>query len=214
MPPASSDARLPPRSSAVIRPSQPPDRLRARSPSRHDGVPRAAAAVARRPGRRQAIQALVDPAHRLVEGLDRDRLALEGPARGDDLVVHAGHEPLGIGSGGRDRRLPVGPGPGAFLLGGPQRLDGPCLGRAGPLERVGRLCLGLLDRGEGRLEVALRLGQARAGVGDDRLGQAEALGDGERLAAAGQADREPIRRRERLEVELDRRVAGPAVVWA
>ena len=51
--------------------------------------------------------------------------------------------------------------------------------------------------------------QARAGVGDDAGVEAEPLGDRERLAAARQPDREPVRRRERLEVELDRRVAGP-----
>ena len=53
------------------------------------------------------------------------------------------------------------------------------------------------------------LGQPRAGVGDDRLGQAESLGDGERLAAAGQPDRQAVRRRQRLEVEFDRGVARP-----
>ena len=61
--------------------------------------------------------------------------------------------------------------------------------------------------GERRLERALRLGQPRAGVVDDRLGQAEPLGDRERLAAAGQADRQAVGRRQRLEVELDRGVA-------
>ena len=47
----------------------------------------------------------------------------------------------------------------------------------------------------------------RASV-DDRLGQAEALGDRERLAAARQADGQPVGRRQRVEVELDRGVAG------
>ena len=58
-----------------------------------------------------------------------------------------------------------------------------------------------------RIPLALR--QARPGVGHDLLGQAEPLGDRERLAAAGQADRQAIGRRERLEIELDRRVARP-----
>ena len=40
-------------------------------------------------------------------------------------------------------------------------------------------------------------------------GQAQPLGDREGLAAARQPDRQPVGRRQRLEVELDRRVAGP-----
>ena len=83
------------------------------------------------------------------------------------------------------------------------------LGRPGAIERVAGRALGRLDRRQGRLERALRLGQPRAGVGDDRLGQAEPLGDREGLAAARQADRQPVRRRQRLEVELDRGVARP-----
>ena len=124
-------------------------------------------------------------------------------------LADARHEPLGLRARLHDGRLAVAPGAGALLLGVAERLDGPCLGQAGPLERVGRLALGLLDRGQRRLEVALRLGQPRAGVGDDRLGQAEPLGDRERLAPAGQADRQAVGRRERLEVELDRGVAAP-----
>ena len=49
--------------------------------------------------------------------------------------------------------------------------------------------------------------QPAAGVGDDRVGQPEPLGDRERLRAARQADREPVRGRQRLEVELHRCVA-------
>ena len=40
-------------------------------------------------------------------------------------------------------------------------------------------------------------------------GQPEPLGDGEGLAAAGQADGQPVGRRQRVEVELDRGVARP-----
>ena len=53
----------------------------------------------------------------------------------------------------------------------------------------------------------MRLGQARPRVVDDLLGQAEPLGDRERLAPAGQPDRQAVGRRQRLEVEFDRGVA-------
>ena len=51
---------------------------------------------------------------------------------------------------------------------------------------------------------SVRRDRASATIG---RGQAEAFGDREGLAAARQADPEVVRRRERLEVELDRRVA-------
>src|SRR4029079_6248816 len=78
------------------------------------------------------------------------------------------------------------------------------LWRAG-LRRRG-LALGLADPCERRLERTLRLAQAGPGVGNQRLGQAESLGDGEGLRAAGQPDREVVRGAERLEIELDRGV--------
>ncbi len=53
----------------------------------------------------------------------------------------------------------------------------------------------------------------RASSHDGRR-QPQALGDGEGLAAAGQADGQAIGRGQRLEVELDRGVARPGVVWA
>ena len=158
---------------------------------------------------RQAFEAVVDAFECLVEALGGHRLALERPPRSVDLTADARHEPLRFRACLHDGRLAVAPGAGALFLGVAQRLDGPCLGQAGAFERVGGLALGLPDRGQGRLEVPLRLGQPRAGVGHDLLGQAEPLGDRERLAPAGQADRQAIGRRERLEIELDRRVACP-----
>ena len=77
------------------------------------------------------------------------------------------------------------------------------------------LALGRLDRGERRLERLLRLGQPRAGVADDLLGQPEPLGDRERLAAAGQADRQAVGRADsvsRSNSTAALRAAG--VVWA
>ena len=72
---------------------------------------------------------------------------------------------------------------------------------------TGDLALLLADRRERRLERLLVLREPAARVGDDRLGQAEPLGDRERLAAAREADRQAVGRRQRLEVELDRGVA-------
>src|SRR5258705_160194 len=79
----------------------------------------------------------------------------------------------------------------------------PSLRAAGPLERVGRLALGLADRGEGRLERELRFAQARAGIGYQLLGQAKPLRDREGLGSPGEPDRQSVRRAERVEVELD-----------
>ena len=210
MPPASRVARLPPRSRAAIRPSQPPDRLRARSPRRqvrsHGRLGRPA--PPRRPGvargsprpapaRRRATAAVSVSRSSARAGRRRPRRA----GRLDD--------PLGLGPGGADRLGPLAAGPAPLLLGDPQRVGRPQLGGPGAIEQVAGLGLGRPDRREGRLERALRLGQARARVGHDRLGQAEPLGDREGLAAAGQPDRQAIGRRQRVEVELDGRVASP-----
>ena len=119
-------------------------------------------------------------------------------------------EPLGLGPGRPDRLVPLAPRAAALLVGGPQGLGRARLGGPRPVERLARLALGLADPGERLLERALVLGQARAGVGDDPGVEPEPLGDRERLAAAGQPDRQLVGRRERLEVELDRGVPGAA----
>ena len=89
------------------------------------------------------------------------------------------------------------------------RIDSAALASASPrpLHGPGDLALLLADRRERGLERLLVLGEPAAGVGDDGRRQPQALGDRERLAAARQADREAVGRRQRLEVELDRRVA-------
>ncbi len=67
------------------------------------------------------------------------------------------------------------------------------------------------------VQQALHLDAGRADVltrpGDDLLGQSQPRGDGQRVAAPGEADAEAIGRRERPHVELDRGVddAGPVV---
>ena len=154
------------------------------------------------------------PGDGVVERRRGQGLALERLARRATSVAQVLHDPLRLGAGRPDRLVAFAAGAAALLLGGPHRLGRAQLGDPGPLERLARLALGRLDRGEGRLERALRLGQSRARVGDDRLGQPEALGDRERLAAARQADRQPVGRRQRVEVELDRGVARLGVVWA
>ena len=110
-------------------------------------------------------------------------------------------------AGGPDRVVALLPGAAPLLLGDAQRLGRAQLGGSRAVERLAGLALGRLDRGQGRLERALRLGQARPGVGDDRLREPEPLGDREGLAPAGQPDGQAVGRRQRLEVELDRGVA-------
>ena len=210
--------RIPPASS-VARRAAPLERRDPALPAAASGsVPaRRAARRAARPaaadrlgrlGRREAAERLLGAGDRGVEGRRGHRLALErlrrSPAtssRGSSTSRSASARAARTASS-RSRRARRRSSSAVAQRLGRARLGGP-----GPLERLARLALGLADRGERRLERALRLGQARAGVGDDRLRQPEPLGDRERLAAAGQPDRQPVGRRQRLEVELDRRVA-------
>ena len=124
-----------------------------------------------------------------------------------DLVAQPIDDPVGLLARARHDLVAFTPGLAALLGCLPQRFGAADLRRAGAFERLARLALGRLDRGQGLLERTLRVRQARAGVRDDPVRQAEPLGDRERLAAAGQADRQPVRRRQRLEVELDGGVA-------
>ena len=193
---------------AAMRPSQPPDRLRARSPTRQSRGSDGGGARRRLDGRESAGDRL-GPADRRVQGAGRDRLPLERPARLGELRPQVLDDLVGLDARGAHVLVALAPRPPAFLVRRAQRVGRPELRGAGAVEGLARLALGRLDRGQGRLERALRLGQARAGVLDDRSGQTEPLGDRERLAAAGQPDRQAIGRRQRLEVELDRGVARP-----
>ena len=100
--------------------------------------------------------------------------------------------------------LPARPAP--LLVGVAQRLGGARLGGPGPSSASPVSPSVSPDRGQRRLE--RRAAPRSAATGRRRrspVGQPEPLGDRERLAAAGQADRQAVGRRERLEVELDRR---------
>ena len=76
------------------------------------------------------------------------------------------------------------------------------------------LALGRLDRRQRRLERLLRLGQARPGVGDERLRQAEPLGDRERLGAARAARSSAGRSASASRGRTRPRRSSPGVVWA
>ena len=134
-------------------------------------------------------------------------LAFERLARRLDLGPQVVDDPFGLVPGRPDRLLAFAAGAAALLLRGVQRLGRPQLGGPGAIERLAGRPLGRLERGQRRLERLLRFGQPRSGVVDDLLRQAEPLGDGEGLAATRQPDRQPVGRRQRLEVEFDRGVA-------
>jgi hypothetical protein len=73
------------------------------------------------------------------------------------------------------------------------------VGRRGPfglcrLECRGLCLLGRRDRGQRLLHRGMLGRDALAGIGQDRLGQPQALGDGKCLRLAREADRQPIRR--------------------
>ena len=125
-----------------------------------------------------------------------------------DVVAEVRHETLRLGPGGVDELVALATRPAAFLGGLPQRLRGPQLGGPGTIQRLAGLAFRRADPGKGLLERPFVLREARTGVGDDAGIQPESLRDRERLAAARQADREPVGRGQRFEVELDRGVAG------
>ena len=144
---------------------------------------------------------------RRVEGRRGDASRARAPARRrTDLVTQVVDDPFRLRARRPHRLVAFAACAAPFLVGDPQRFGGAQLGGPRAVERLARRALGLADRGEGLLERPLRLGQARPRVGDDRVRQPEPLGDREGLAATGQPDRQPVRRRQRLEVELDRRV--------
>ncbi len=159
-------------------------------------------------GDRQLGQPGLGPGEGGIEAPSGDRIALERLAGRLDLLLETGHEALALDPGRPNQLVPFATGGAAFFLGDPEGLRRPSLGLARLLQPVARLALGRPDRAQGGLERALRLGQARAGVGHDLAGQAQPFGDRERLAAAGQADRQVVGGTERLEVELDRGIAG------
>ena len=134
--------------------------------------------------------------HRLALQMPSARPARHAGPRRSDRPPHARPAP--------SSRAP------AVLVGAPPRRYGALPWRAvrppapGPAPRPSRLRSPGSRRASPRTS-AVPLSTTRAS--STCLGQTEALGDGERLAPARQPDREPIGRRQRLKVELDRGIA-------
>ena len=109
------------------------------------------------------------PVDRRVQRAGRHGFPLERPTRLGELRPQVFHDTIGLQTGRANVLVPFAPGLATLLRRGPQRVGGPGLRCERAVERLARLTLGRLDRGERRLERALRLGQARSGVVDDRL---------------------------------------------
>ena len=118
------------------------------------------------------------------------------------------HEALRLGAGRSHRLVALAAGPAALLVGRPQRLGGPRLGDPRPLDGLGDLALLACGstRASPRTPAGSRVSRPRASA-TIASGSPSRSAIANACAAAGQADREPVRRRQRLEVELDRRVA-------
>jgi hypothetical protein len=151
---------------------------------------------------------------RRVERRRGHRLALERTPRRPDLVAQGLDELFRLAPRGADRVVPLAAGASPLFVGRAQCLGRAGLGRAGPLERLARLALGLADPGERLLERALVLRQSRARVGDDAGSRPRRSAIANAWLPPGRPIGEAVRRRERLEIELDRRVPAPPVVWA
>ena len=161
------------------------------------------------PGRlREALKGLLRPGQGGVDGRRRHGLALEAASHAGHVVLERVHESLRLVAGRLDRLVALATGLAALLVGGPEGLGRLGLGDAGPFHGDRDLALLLADGRERGLERCLVLRETAARVGDDGVRQPEALRDGEGLRPARQPDREAIRGRERLQVELHRRVAG------
>ena len=215
IPPDSSVARLPPFSSAAIRPSQPPVRLRARSPEAPGPwrLRRKRCRFGRRL-RRQAGELALRAGDGRVERRRRHRLAFQRVPRRPDLVADRLDELFRLGASGPDRLVAFPACAAALLVGRPQGIRRAGLGGPRPLERLAGLALGFADRASVSSKARWFSDSRDRASATIVRGEPEPLGDRECLAAARQPDRQPVRRRERLEVELDRGVRAPPVVWA
>ena len=215
IPPASSVARLPPFSSAAIRPSQPPAaapgaiaeppdvrRLRRDRLPAPAGVP-SAGQTGRAGASARATAASSDGAVTVS--------ALQRAARRPDLVADRLDEPLRLGRGppatasSRSRRA--------------RRRSSSAVRRASAARASAaraRSSASLVSPSVSRIRASVSSKARWFSDSRERASatiaavEAEPLGDRERLAAARQPDRQAVRRRERLEVELDRGVPRAA----
>ena len=202
-------------SSAAIRPSQPPvPAAGALAEPPRPRAPRPGPARRRRLRRRGGGSSVaLRPGHGLVEARRGDRLALERLAASPRTSSRRPlDEPLRLRPGRADRLVALPPGPPPLLLGGAQRLGRPAPRRRAP----GRAPRRSRPRSPG---CDASVASNDRWVSDSRerasstivLGQAEPLGDRERLAAARQADRQPVgRRRASRGRTRPRRCAPPA----
>ena len=210
-PPTSSVARPRSASMAVMRPSQP------RAWRRDARRCQAPVAGHRLGGRRLASTSREQPRAALLEARHR----LVQPRLGEGLRAPAAAARSRSRHGWRAERLAPRLAP--SLHGGGPRRSARARRRSASASasawrartsasaaarRFGDADLRLLDRRERRLELLLGAREPRTRVVDQPGRQAQPLGDGERLAGAGQADGQAVGRAERLQVELDRRVAG------
>ena len=123
-------------------------------------------------------------------------------------VAQVVDDPLRLGAGGADRLVALPPGAAPLLL---RRRAAPRSRAARPTRA--RSSASLVSPSVARIEASVASNERCVSVRRERasatiaLGQAEPLGDRERLAAARQPDRQAVGRRQRLEVELDRGVA-------
>ena len=180
------------------------------SPGRRSGPPAAAPG----PGPHADPPRVRDEAPDARSGSRRRRQSFEGALGTGEVLVEArcvtvsrssrrrtpatsslrpSDQALGVVAGRPDRLVTLAAGPAALLVRG--QSASAALPRPGLASASAISVSGGLDRRERLLEGLLLLGQACPRVGDDRVGQAESLGDGEGLTPAGQADREPVRRR-------------------
>jgi hypothetical protein len=167
----------------------------------------------RRLGRRsvpvggQRRQPLLQSCNRFVQPWFTKRFLREQPAYRCNLGTDLGERGIGLTTSLGLRPFTLAPRCSTLLFRLAVSLARSLFGNCRAIESVGRRGLCGLDRGQRLLELLLGHGQARSGIGHQLRAQAQALGDLERVARAGQADRQVVSRTQRVEVELHRRIA-------
>ncbi len=159
-------------------------------------------------GARDGLHATVQGPLEFVEALHAERLVFQDLSRPSDLLAKGGQRPVGLLARAHECVVPFSPGPRSLLLCRSLRFPGAGLGGLGPLGRRRGSLARLADAGQRGLELDLQPRQPRPGVLHELVWQPQALGDGEGVARARQADLEAVGRAEGLEVELDGCVAS------